>query len=69
MQSSSFETKMNRATSESPCLNCATRKYYARCFDFHFSGDDCPYNCMEYEFYKARKEMLELLEKKENEND
>ena len=29
------------------------RKFYAKAFDMHFSGEDCPYVCEEYEQYKA----------------
>ena len=31
-----------------PCKNCPTRKMYAKMFDFHFWGEDCPYECEEY---------------------
>ena len=41
-----------------PCENCPTRKMYARTFDAHFSGEDCPYECEEYERWKAFKEVL-----------
>jgi hypothetical protein len=27
------------------CKDCPTRKYYARCFDIHFYGADCPIEC------------------------
>ena len=36
-----------------PCNNCQTRKMYARSFDIHFSGEDCPYVCEEFERWKA----------------
>ena len=41
---------------ESPCKNCMERKFYAKAFDMHFSGEDCPYVCEEYERYKKEKE-------------
>ena len=37
---------------ESPCKNCMERKFYAKTFDMHFSGEDCPYECEEYEHWK-----------------
>ena len=37
---------------EAPCKNCQTRKAYARAFDIHFWGEDCPYECEEYEHWK-----------------
>ena len=37
---------------EKPCGNCQTRRMYARMFDMHFSGEDCPYECEEYERWK-----------------
>ena len=37
---------------EQPCVKCPERKYYAR-FDLHISGEDCPYECEEYEKWKA----------------
>lgn len=36
---------------ESPCNNCPEKQLYARIFDIHFSGADCPYECEEYERY------------------
>ena len=41
-----------------PCDTCPTRKMYARTFDMHFSGEDCPYECKEYERWKAFQEEL-----------
>ena len=38
-------------TMESPCNNCPEKQLYARMFDIHFSGEDCPYECEEYERY------------------
>ena len=39
-----------------PCKQCQTRKAYAKVFDFHFWGEDCPYICPEYEaFAEERK--------------
>lgn len=40
---------------ENPCKNCMERKFYAKTFDMHFSGEDCPYQCEEYEQYKKEK--------------
>ena len=40
---------------ENPCKNCMERKFYAKSFDMHFSGEDCPYECEEYERYKKEK--------------
>lgn len=36
---------------ESPCNNCPEKQLYARMFDIHFSGADCPYECEKYERY------------------
>ena len=30
---------------EHPCEKCKVRKGYARRFNIHFWGDDCPYEC------------------------
>lgn len=38
-----------------PCDNCFIRKMYARCFDKHISGEDCPYICEKYEDWKKEK--------------
>ena len=38
-----------------PCANCPTRKTYARLFDFHIWGDDCPYVCEMYERWEAER--------------
>ena len=35
-----------------PCDECPTRKMYALTFDMHISGEDCPYECEEYEHWK-----------------
>lgn len=35
-----------------PCDECQTRKMYARSFDMHIDGEDCPYECEEYEHWK-----------------
>ena len=37
-----------------PCVNCDTRKTYARLFDIHIMGEDCPYVCKKYEEWKKR---------------
>ena len=39
-----------------PCQDCPTRKWYARAFDIHFSGEDCFYICEEYENWKKEQE-------------
>ena len=36
---------------DNPCDNCPDRQLYARMFDMHFGGADCPYECEEYERY------------------
>ena len=41
---------------ERPCTNCGIRKFYARKFDIHFSGEDCPYYCKEYDNWKDNDE-------------
>lgn len=38
---------------EQPCVKCPERKYYAMFYDMHFSGEDCPYECEEYEKWKS----------------
>ena len=27
------------------CKDCPARKYYAKTFDMHFYGEDCPFEC------------------------
>lgn len=44
---------------ESPCIKCPERQLYARMFDMHISGDDCPYECKEYEEWKDEQAMIE----------
>lgn len=39
-----------------PCINCHTRKYFAKVYDIHFFGDDCFYVCPEYDKWKAEQE-------------
>ena len=41
---------------EDPCKNCPVRKWYAKNFDIHFWGADCPCECVKYERYKRAKE-------------
>lgn len=36
-----------------PCRDCPIRKMFAGRFDIHFSGEDCFYECGQYEKYKA----------------
>lgn len=38
-----------------PCDRCRTRKLYAKKFDTHFSGEDCPYICKKYDAWKEEK--------------
>lgn len=38
---------------EQPCVKCPERKFYARRFDMHISGEDCPYVCEKYEKWKT----------------
>ena len=45
------EDHLGGMTMESPCNNCPEKQLYARIFDIHFSGADCPYECEEYERY------------------
>lgn len=42
-----------------PCEKCDTRRTYAKCFDIHIWGDDCPYECEEYENWKAKTENVD----------
>lgn len=42
--------------SDCPCDGCDIRKAYAR-MDLHFSGEDCPYECDEYEAWKKEREV------------
>ena len=49
---------------ENPCKNCMERKFYAKAFDMHFSGEDCPYICEEYERYKEEKMTVHGFERK-----
>lgn len=36
-----------------PCQSCPTRKTYAKLFDVVIWGEDCPYECEEFEAWKA----------------
>lgn len=38
-----------------PCKACQIRKIYVRYFDMHFCGDDCPYDCKEWDAYKKER--------------
>lgn len=45
--------------SENPCRSCLVREIYAKMFDIHISGEDCPYfkctfgiECEKYEKWK-----------------
>lgn len=46
-----------------PCDECQTRKMYARSFDMHIDGEDCPYECEEYEHWKEFQTELNSSEK------
>ena len=37
-----------------PCNDCPTRKTYAKLFDVHIWGEDCPYVCEKYDEWKRR---------------
>lgn len=37
-----------------PCEHCKTREFFAKRFDMHFYGEDCPYECEEYERWKEQ---------------
>ena len=37
-----------------PCQRCQLRQYYAREYDMHFFGEDCPYRCDTYEEWNRR---------------
>ena len=38
-----------------PCNGCEVKKYFARAWDLHWhDGDDCPYECPEYDEWKER---------------
>lgn len=39
-----------------PCNDCVVRKRFAICFDMHFWGDDCPYECDAFEAWNRRVE-------------
>ena len=49
-----------------PCRDCEARKAYARDFDMHFSGDDCPYQCDTWDEYKKKLKTIPKLELKVN---
>lgn len=38
-----------------PCVKCGVRKKYARLYDLHFFGADCPYLCHDWGVWKKRK--------------
>ena len=42
-------------TIECPCAKCDLRKWYARKFDMHIYGEDCFFECEEYDEYKRLK--------------
>ncbi len=40
---------------DDPCKNCKVRKWYAKRMGIHFWGEECFYECDEYEKYKKEK--------------
>ena len=36
------------------CKTCQLRQCFARAFDMHFWGEDCPYQCDMYDDYRCR---------------
>ena len=46
------KTDMAKEENGRPCTNCGIRKFYSSNFDMHFSGEDCPYYCKEYDNWK-----------------
>lgn len=43
-------------TNPCPCKECLLRLRVARAFDIHFWGDDCPWECVDYEEWKVEKD-------------
>lgn len=43
---------------ECPCENCLERKVYAKTLDIHIYGEDCPYECKEYEHWRQYQKEL-----------
>ena len=39
-----------------PCENCPIRQMYQKCYDMHFYGASCPYECKKYEEYRREKD-------------
>lgn len=40
---------------ECPCQKCEVRKMYAKRFDMHIYGDDCPYVCPKFDKWQDEK--------------
>ena len=51
---------------EDPCKNCPDRQWYARRLDIHFWGEDCPYECEEFERYKSSEKLNEVKKPSED---
>ena len=46
-----------------PCNDCPTRKAYAKLFDMHIWGEDCPYVCEKYDEWKGGRTMSDLIDR------
>lgn len=44
---------MSKDEKKRPCDYCQTAKFFARRFDMHIDGEDCPYECKRYEKWKV----------------
>lgn len=44
---------MSKDEKKHPCNYCSIQKTYAKDWDIHFFGEDCPYECERYEKWKA----------------
>ena len=38
---------------------------YAKCFDIHFMGSDCPYECEEWDRYESRGQNMAMVSHEE----
>lgn len=45
--------KRKQKNGNHPCSQCRIRKMFARALDMHFWGEDCPYECEQYERWKT----------------
>jgi len=48
-----------------PCVKCDTRRTYAKIFDIHIFGEDCPYICFAYDNWKQRRDAYAEGDKKQ----